>query len=161
MRLVSTLTIAAGLTLAASTTPARAQQESCQARLAALDSLLAERHPGLFPTKAAPAAASTKGALSGDPPLSTETPTAKDVPTSAMPGAGPEIELTQEGQRGKAAGEETASRPSKEGPTGTSLSQREIDRVATLRTLAEERLSAGKEDECRAAVDQARGGVGG
>jgi hypothetical protein len=92
--------------------------------------------------------------------LSTETPTAKDVPTSVMPGAGPEIELAEERQR-TTTGQGLTSRPSKEGPAGTPLSQREIDRVVTLRTLAEERLSAGKEEECRAAVDEARGIVGG
>jgi hypothetical protein len=160
MRLVRIPALAAGLVLVAAAAPALAQQD-CQARLAALDTLLAERHPGVFEIEAPPAAA-TGGALSGNPALSTATPTAEDVPTSAMPGAGPEVELAEEKPKATGQGSTgTVSRPSKEGPAGTPLSQEEIDRVVTLRTLAEERLSAGKEEECRAAVDEARGIAGG
>lgn len=163
MRIVPTTLAAAGLALAAAL-PAAAQ-ENCQARIDALSTALAERYPELAKvageTTPEPPKGSDQGALPGNPNLSTETSIAANVPTSVMAGAGPEVSLAEE-EKGPAGAEAPAS--SKDAGAAASarpLSQQQVDRVVTLRTLATERLSAGKEAECRAAVEEARGILGG
>ena len=70
---------------------------------------LEERFPGLVGIAGEPAAGAQgtapEGAFSGKPRMTTETAPAGNVPTSVMPGAGPEIQLKEETEAAEAAPE--------------------------------------------------------
>lgn len=136
--------------------PALAQ--GCRTEIDSLNADLQTRYPELFKTagetQQANAATDNEQALSGDPALSTEVPTAEDVPSSVMPGAAPEIEQEEEDEAAASSTSSTTSTTS--AGTAPALSQDQVDKIQTLRALAEERLGAGNETECSKAVSDAR-----
>ena len=137
--------------------------QDCRTEIDALDATLQERYPELFKTagdtQQANATTATSGggeALSGDPAMGTDVPTAEDVPSSVMPGAAPEIEQEEEDPAATSDTSSTASSTSPPAGTAANLSQEQVDKIQTLRALAEERLDAGSQDECNKAVSDAK-----